>query len=198
MRLPKSLRGPAEVDACRLQQSRILNPSIRDLRELVQLVDLSLARSDDVPYEDIPCGQGVGQQLAVTPPPNRLGAHDRGRPHRKVEQGRDSGPELSGLHVIRMAPETPVAPCGVDGIRPGIPHATKRREMAVDTPVRRKERVQHVFVELRMPPRLRYGSHVGNLLDPVCLEKSNELVRTAGRMTDCPDRRRGAHELTTN
>jgi hypothetical protein len=122
-------------------------------------------------------GCDVGDQPAVTSPPQRLAAHD----HRMVgldkrEQVRDSGSEFVGSCVRRVRPKRGVSPPGIKN------HGTSRKMAAaaqpfvpsVLNPRLGQPLLQSVAPNIGITPAARIAAYVENDIDSRVLEKSAE------------------------
>src|SRR6266481_8994567 len=99
------------------------------------------------------CLQVICDEAAMASPPNRLGTHDR---HALVagefNQAFDSFNESLALHIIGVAPERFVSPCGIAGIGSRSSPATELEQMVIVNPSFRERIGQWFFVELRITP----------------------------------------------
>ena len=138
-------------------------------------------RRRDVPHLDAARDERIGDQLSVTPPPDRFRAHDHGR---RIVATAD---ELSeGLRERRRSPCSrrtreslrPARPCCAES-RPWLAPARRARGMAIGDPRFAKRRGQRLLRKVRMTPRLRNRADVAQLHDPVRLEQLDELARAA-------------------
>jgi len=99
------------------------------------------------------CQQRIGDQGPVTSPWNSLGAHNRGLlPLRQFYQIHQTFLELGCLHVVCIAPETGIAPPGIDGIRAWMTESTQSRHVLVMQARGMQCRRECGAVELRIVP----------------------------------------------
>ena len=100
----------------------------------------------------------LGDELAVTPPPNGFGTHDYepGRmaslpaPPAECQQLIERRVELGRFHVIRVTAEPFVPPGHIRRIGPRLAQAAQPGEMTVDEAFGRQRRRQRVTREMRV------------------------------------------------
>ncbi len=132
--------------------------------------------------------QVVGQQAPMTAPPDRLAAHDRRLPDRRLgQQALDAGAEVLRLHVVGVAAERVVAQRGVAGVGLCPPAAAELPLPRVLEPALGQPGLQRLAVELRVVPAARVRPHVDDLFDTGRLEQRRELVLRQRPVTDGVD-----------
>ena len=94
---------------------------------------LSLFGIENVHNLNTACFQVIGNQRAVTAPPNRFCTHDRSRPHlvRNVEKTFNACAKFFGFHVIGISAKRSVAPGRVVRILSCFSSAAQFWEMVV-------------------------------------------------------------------
>ncbi len=94
---------------------------------------LSLFCIENVHNLNTACFQVIGNQRAVTAPPNRFCTHDRGRSYlvRKIEKALNASAKFFGFHVIGITAKRSVAPSRVVRILLCFSSAAQFREMFV-------------------------------------------------------------------
>jgi hypothetical protein len=142
------------------------------------MVPLTAARRQQVINWDLMLeGYDVGDQPAVTSPPQRLAAHD----HRMVglderEQVRHSGGEFVGSRVRRVRPKRGVSPPGIKN------HGTGRKVAAAAQPFvpsvldprLGQPLLQGLAPNIGIAPTARIAAYVENDIDSRVLEKPAE------------------------
>ena len=172
---PCRLTSPQDIDG--LQKPWIGHGATRDTSELAQLMWFSGGGGQNVKNRDTANQESVRQQPPVTPPPHRLGAHDDCRGgFGQANQRLDRGAELRCLHVIRVATESFLTPCGVGRLGPRSPATAELWAMPIGNSVKSEECVERVFPEMRVPSRMRNAAHVRELPYAVRHEKVGKLV----------------------
>ena len=141
-------------------------------------------------HRDAARHQGIGDQLPVAPPPDRLGAHHRGR--RVAGDGNQlikRRAKRLRFHVIGVAAKPFDPPGGVPRVAPGLAHAAERRAVPVDDRGVPQRRGQRIGRKMRMPSRARDRSDVHKLLDAVGGQQLDEIIQRARRMPNGVDHR---------
>jgi len=132
----------------------------------------------------------VGDELPVTLPPLRLGAHHANTPTIGPRQQRlERRVEVERLHMVGVPAKPLVTPTPVGGIRARFAQTTKPREVSVPDPVPGQNCGKGVAFEVRVASRTRHRSHVSNPVDPVGVQQRQELVGRSRRMADRKQRR---------
>src|SRR5438094_5284010 len=134
-------------------------------------------------------GEGVRDQVAVTPPRDRLGAHDG---HRRIngqgDQAVERLPEGRLLHVVGITAEGAVVPTRVWRVDSRLPKAAEFREMNVTNALRGECSLEVEAVEMGHVARPWYRPHIGQQLYVVLVEQRHKLLQRASGM---PDRKNG-------
>ena len=110
-------------------------------------------------------------------PRHRLGAHhDHPLFTAQLHDSFERTLEGCRLHVIRIAPETRVAPAGVGGIFAGVPQAAQGRHMCVFNTLCRKAGGQGRAIELGILARTGKGADVHEMTDAIRLQQHNKVL----------------------
>src|SRR3954470_19406977 len=121
----------------------------------------------------------------MTPPRNCLSAHDRYLfPRGESYQHIEILAEFGSLHVIRISPETTVAPGAVDRIRSRPPEPSQPAYVRIMHPGFFQSSRQLILIELRIVPGPRDRAYIHQPLHLVRLQKLNELASRTRRMAD--------------
>jgi len=116
--------------------------------------------------------QPVGQQPAMAPPPQCLGAEQAaprcGCNGPQLCEGRC---KLLAEGVVGVAAEGRLAPATVWGVRVGLAPAAKAWKVEVSDPGVAKEPLEPLFGELRVSGRGRYQPHIDHHLHPSALKE---------------------------
>ena len=132
--------------------------------------------------------QIVGNDPAVTTPPHRFGAHDRGRP--LVGEARELVEPFGkgiGQRIIGVIVEAAVLPEAIHFRRDVMGAAPKPAEpsdpVVADLPFGERAR-KRVGIILGVGARARDGAHIDDQLDRAGTKELDELGDRAGRMAD--------------
>ena len=149
----------------------------------------------DVTYLEPASHDRIRDQLPVTLPPLRLGAHHgdipkSGTPSLGPRQQRiERRGEFRRLHMVGVPAKPLVTPTAVGRIHAWFAQTTKPREVSVPDPVPGQNCGKGVAFEVRVASRTRHRSHVSNPVDPVGVQQRQELVGRSRRMADRKQRR---------
>jgi hypothetical protein len=104
---------------------------------------------------------------AVTPPPQRLGAHDcSGRLRRVADEGFERFMKRRGLHVIRVTAKRRMAQRDVGTIPQGSSKAAQLRHPFIRGAGEIGQPLRHALTpDVGMCAALRHASHIGHCLD---------------------------------
>lgn len=126
----------------------------------------------------------------MTAPPDRFGAHDRRpQPSGYHQEFKQALRKLFACHVVRVAAESQVSPCGIGGIWRRFAPPAESRQPEVRPVVPGETGLKGGLVELRMAAGSGKTAHIGDRLDRMTSEDLIELVYCPGRVTDGPDGR---------
>jgi hypothetical protein len=107
------------------------------------------------------CLQVISDQSTMTSPPNCFGAHNRyARLSRQIEQALNSISESFGLHIVGIASESIVSPCGVVRVRLRASPAAEFRQVMVFNGCLPQCFGQLFFAKMRIPARARKMAHI--------------------------------------
>src|SRR5919108_575228 len=130
----------------------------------------------------------VGEETAMTLPPQQLGAHDGGPLLGGMcLQTRDALLELACLHVIGITAETGVLPGGVVRVLARRTPPTKLRKMFVSNSLLLQGCRKRVLREVGMPPRGRKASNISDERDVMRDQRREKCPQRLIRMPDSPD-----------
>jgi len=132
--------------------------------------------------------QRVGDQPAMTLPPERLGTHDR-CPARvgDIEQLRERVRELARLHVVRVSAKRGDAPAAVDRILARGSATAERRHPVVVDGMRRQQCRERLAREMRVSSRGWEATNVGHDRDLVGLQNGYEVIGRPRGVADGPN-----------
>lgn len=179
----RGARGPSAVDVERAIRLHVVYEEASPIHasEITQGVSRILPETDMRDFETVR-DQGIGDEPAVTAPPQCLGAHD-GLPHRsracfEIVQ---RGPELLRFHVVGVGAERLVPPRVVTAVLVRFPAATERfTPPFIVHAGGRKGLSESVSGEVRVPPRAWEPPHVDEHLHTCSGENGDELFDRPG------------------
>lgn len=171
--------GPCTVRESASDQSR-------RWRQPMEFASSQVSQMNDA---DVQRGQYVGDDPAVTPPPQDLGAHHhRSQTTTEEEQLGESFREFLGRDVIGVGPKRWMAPAEVDRGCARASPASQLRNPPIGYPGARQRAFQRRSGKLRQAARSRKPPHVDHQLDVMMGKDAKELRASAGRVTNRPDR----------
>ena len=157
---------------------------------------IGLGLRQNVPYCAAAADQGISEKGAVATPGDRLRTHDRGGGIlSQRHQLFDAGPERGGLHIIRIAAKTRIAPSQIDGVRTAFPAASQGRRRLVLEACACKAPRQDVCIELGIPSRIGDDPNIHQPENPVRVQERGELLNRPRGMTDSPES--GRHSINS-
>ena len=129
--------------------------------------------------------KGIGEQPAVTAPPDGLCAHHSRQPAcRKFQQRIKPGAEGCGRHVIGIPTKTVFTPPGIRRVGSWLAASAELGKVTIRDAVKLQKIRELVGVEVRIPAGSRERADIGELLDAVGTEELQKRLRRMGRMTD--------------
>jgi len=134
--------------------------------------------------------EGVGDELTVAAPRNRLGAqHGRGPRAADLEQPRQGSLKRRRLHMVGVPAERGAPPRGIDGVRPGDTTPAQVGGVLVADSGGGERGRQGVPGELRVAARRGIPADIDDVRNPVGREQPEEVRPRPGRVPDGIDHR---------
>jgi beta-lactamase class C len=152
---------------------------------------IGVAGGQDVKHRLACRDQIVRDDPAVTAPPHRFRAHDRaGLRVTELAQPAQPGAERLAHGVVRIMVKAGVLPERI-GLRRHVAavstQAPERGDVRIADAGLRQCLGQDIAVVLRVGPRTRHGSHVGDEPHGIVAQQLREFRHRAGRMADCEE-----------
>jgi len=168
--------------------TRISDLSGADAGEGRERVFFGSCGADDFEDPDTANDERVGNQRTMAAPRDCFGAHQRSGPQfRKLNSVLERFLEFHGLHVVREAPKTGVAPAEIDRVALRMAQAAKVLDVAVTDACGGERFREGVGVELGIVAGFRDGADVEQLPDPVRAQQFDEFVNRARGVADGED-----------
>ena len=154
----------------------------------------SVAR--DVPHLPTARGEAVGDQRAMTAPPQRLRTYDRSSQlDRQRAQLIKSLAEREAQRIVGVASKRRTAPSRVGRVGLPVPPATQSAQVPIVDSMLRQPVLHRRCSEVRVAPRSRHTSHIDHQPHLVVREDHHESLQRMRRVADRPQLRPHAIHL---